>query len=350
MCVIAIADKTRPTDEMVERMFDANKSGAGIAWREPGVVRWEKGLKIEEIKEYCATAPLPYVAHFRIPSCGGSTPDLCHPFPIEKSVDLALSGKTKGYVLFHNGHWTQWKSVTYEAARNFRVKVPTGKWSDSRAMAWSAFWYGVGSLEMIEEKCVAFGPSDIEIFCGRSEWERVNDVWVSNKSWNYTTVGRGHGYQGGVHEDWSDCGYTSLLCKHGPCRSKHLTSNDFCLEHQYLAPEATRVAKQDPGGAPAHDSFRNRPVPVEEGAVVEEGVQGGEEAVRCVPEAGKETRARALTARVEEIVDTRRWLRSLNPRRRIGFLPLTEPETFDTVDRESRLVDIRQGIVRVGPL
>lgn len=167
-------------------MFDANDSGAGIAWRMGEYVHWKKGLEIAEIQDLCATVPLPYVAHFRIPSCGGSVLELCHPFPIEKSALLDLEGKIKGHVLFHNGHWNDWKKDTKDAALLGGIKLPTGRWSDSRAMAFLAAHFGLGILEMIDEKIVAFGLKEVEVF--GFGWNKVNDVWVSNKGWESSTI------------------------------------------------------------------------------------------------------------------------------------------------------------------
>src|SRR5713101_4218514 len=94
MCVLVVADKRRPTDEEMEKMFFTNPDGAGIAWREktspklefPDVVKWEKGLTLDEIRELSKEAPLPHVLHFRIASCGGKTKEMTHPFPIEREM------------------------------------------------------------------------------------------------------------------------------------------------------------------------------------------------------------------------------------------------------------------------
>ena len=186
MCVIMVATKVRPTEEMVAKGFAANDAGAGIAWRERKKdgsleVVWKKGLEEAEVTDLVAKLPLPFTVHFRIPTVGGRVKELCHPFPITRDVSLSLSGRTDGFVMFHNGHWNSWKASSLENAQKFRVKVPTGKWSDSRAMAWAAHCYGIGILEFIDEKAIAFGTKDIEVF--GSGWTQVNDVWVSNTHW-----------------------------------------------------------------------------------------------------------------------------------------------------------------------
>jgi len=195
LCVIALVTKARPTPDAVGKMFSANDHGGGVAWREGGLVHWKKGLDEAEMQEFVAALPLPFVAHFRIASCGAKSKELCHPFPVSKDASLALEGTTKGYVLFHNGHWAEWKPFTKETALKMGRPLPTGQWSDTRAMAWAAHNYGLGILEFIDEKCVAFGPRDLEVMRG-SGWDEVDGVWCSNKSWSYrggTQHNRGFG-------------------------------------------------------------------------------------------------------------------------------------------------------------
>ena len=197
MCVIALSEKTRVTDEMVRKMYEHNGAGAGVAWRETieekgktvVVVKWKKGLTLEETRELCESLPMPFVAHFRIPTVGGTKKSLCHPFPIEKDVRLDLEGTTKGYVLFHNGHWGDWKRFSLDTAAKNGFKVPTGRWSDSRAMAWAAAHHGLGVLEFIDEKAITFGPQEIEIFGGQAgqHWALANGVLVSNKAWDWSS-------------------------------------------------------------------------------------------------------------------------------------------------------------------
>ena len=210
-----IVSKNRPTPEMVEKAYHTNDHGGGVAWRENGLVKWKKGLVVEEMQHFIKSLPLPFVAHFRIASSGGQSPMLCHPFPVEKQVDVALEGQTKSYVLFHNGHWGEWKSFTKETALRMGSKIPMGVWSDSRAMAWAAHNYGLGILDMIDEKCVAFSPTDLEVIKG-SGWDEVDGVWCSNKHWNssgYQVYNHqkqhgGHGFfgQGGQSKEASHTG------------------------------------------------------------------------------------------------------------------------------------------------
>ena len=71
MCVIVIADTTRPTPELIEQAYCANSHGAGIAWRSENadgdtIVAWRKGLTLDEVQTLAAEVPMPFVAHFQI--------------------------------------------------------------------------------------------------------------------------------------------------------------------------------------------------------------------------------------------------------------------------------------------
>lgn len=205
MCVIAIVNKVRPTPEQVERMFKANDHGGGVAWREKGVVKWKKGLDLAQMQELIATLPLTtFIAHFRIASSGAQIKALCHPFPIEAKVDLALEGETKGYVLFHNGHWANWKDFSQQTALRMAKPIPLGSWSDTRALAWAAHNYGLGILEMIDEKVVAFGPNDLEVSRGKDGWDDVGGIWCSNKSWNWGYRGAKGFFSDTTRQDTND--------------------------------------------------------------------------------------------------------------------------------------------------
>ena len=132
MCLIAHYTDQRPTRAELRRIASHNRDGAGIAYadpRQPELVTWHKGLTSDEGIALALNAPLPFVAHFRIATHGGTSAKLTHPFPITRKVGLALEGSAKS-VLFHNGIWDNF--------RDFERKATdlTGANSDSRIMAW----------------------------------------------------------------------------------------------------------------------------------------------------------------------------------------------------------------------
>ena len=236
MCVIMIADESRPTDEMVEKAFDNNNAGAGIAWREDGTVCWEKGIEdVADVKEMCKTLPTPYIVHFRIPSEGGKRKSLCHPFPIEHDVPLDLTGSTKGYVLFHNGHWNDWRKWVLETAFGKPIGIPGGKWSDTRGMAFVASYYGLGILDMINEKAIAFGPDECEVIAG-SGWTKEEGVWCSNMFWKHT-----------IHRSYNN-NYQEYnrICSFGQCHRYDTDSDGRCPEHRKELPVIAAGEKATP--------------------------------------------------------------------------------------------------------
>lgn len=203
MCVIALCSEDRRLSEwMVEDMYAANAYGAGIAYRvfdkklKKPIVKWEKGLDLDGIKAAALTAPLPYCAHFRVPTCGprdGIFAPLTHPFPISPQVELLEVGEYDGPVLFHNGVWTGWESKVQELAIRTGNKIPVGKWSDSRAMAWFAHVLGLGILDFINEKAVVFGPEEIFMVGRNNDWTLTSDqIWVSNLGWRSNYMRRQH--------------------------------------------------------------------------------------------------------------------------------------------------------------
>lgn len=239
MCVIFIVtdDKLRPTPHMIEKAWERNDDGGGIAHREGDEVVWEKGLSLDDMQVLCAELPVPYIPHFRTASSGGVRPSLTHPFPIDNEVSLALSGRTKGCVLFHNGDWKEWAYDVRDAVRNARnidgtrIPIPVGKWSDSRGMAFLCSIFGLGYMELLNtQKGVAFGPKTLEVYVGTTGWIKVNvngtrvagdhelGVWCSNDHW----ISTNH-YNGGS-------GYS--VCTFGSCRRRdNLDVSNRCPQH-----------------------------------------------------------------------------------------------------------------------
>lgn len=194
MCVIAICSTSRPTETHVEKMFGSNPEGAGVAWREAidGVphVRWKKGLDLEQAQKLIAEVPIPFIAHFRIASVGGPSRQLCHPFPVREGAELLMEGQSTTPVLFHNGTWGAWKHQMFESTIKGNKKVPIGKWSDSRAMAWLAHHHGLGILEFLDEKIAIIGPHERDIQAFGLGWTVEDNIYVSNRGWISHSVSR----------------------------------------------------------------------------------------------------------------------------------------------------------------
>lgn len=223
MCVIMVAGKVRPTDEMIRKAWDHNKDGGGAAWREEGAngeieVVWKKGIEnVDEMLDLLHNIPLPFVAHFRIGTVGGKKSTLTHPFLVDRGAGTDLEGRTKGAVLFHNGHWNDWSEKALDAAISSNRKIPVGDWSDTRAMAWMVDIYGFGFMElMTTQKGVLWTPNDMRVFTGRDGWEEINNVWCSND--NFWTRKR------------HTTSYTSRPCKTVTCQKYVWGNDEYCWD------------------------------------------------------------------------------------------------------------------------
>lgn len=250
MCVIMLATKVRPTEEMVNRAFDHNKDGVGIAWREDDTVVWKKGImNLEEAREICKETPLPYVVHFRVASVGGVKESLTHPFVISKDANLALEGRTKGAVLFHNGHWSNWNEKALDAAIYSNSKIPTGQdWSDTRAMAWMVHIYGPGFMDLLtSQKGVLVTPRKFNVFTGNG-WDKVNDVWCSN---DYFWKGRGQ------HSSYN---YSSKLCSRGKCTNRTAAGKEICDSCERSSTPAPTASDDDHAPVSGNNGGNKRPL------------------------------------------------------------------------------------------
>lgn len=358
MCVIAIADKTRPTPDMIERMFNSNPSGGGVGWREGGFVHWAKGLTLPEMQVRIANMPLPFIAHFRIPTCGGTNPLLCHPFIVHPNSPLELVGKTSGNILFHNGHWTDWKATLIRGFGTHKIKLPKGVWSDSRALAVLAAVRGLEVLELVDERVVVFGPNEEDVRMFGGIWTRVNDVVVSNTHWQ----GYNH-----VHTH-----FEPTMCREQRCSQKRHANSPWCEEHQSLDPANktpdSRSLTADlaalcmrchksvsckcpegkllfsttkTGGSSADTTFCGRLRTPAEGEAVAPQVQEGAPSVRLAPE--ERTVAVAEGEEPESPSALISWTRRLNPKILRGHTPVTTA-------LQTRLDARTRGIEHVGPI
>lgn len=310
MCVIAVNEDARMTEDHVEKMWTTNPAGGGIAWRDGEYVRWKKGLELEEMKDLTQTLPLPFVAHFRIPSGGfGAFKALTHPFPVTKQAGLQLEGKTKGWVLFHNGHWKDWKETSLKTALQSKDKLPPGKWSDTRSMAYVVAHYGMGILEFIDEKVIIFTPSIIEAF-QPTGWSKVDGLWVSNKSWEYKTV---------AHNVVNQMNQTHNAYNKQPDRTTMNAGNYHTTVPASITPSVGPaisnqvVANGRSGGPSVQETFRPSTPSIPAGQTVAPQAEGGKEETNQ----GQVSRKPliCLPPGVTELgLDMMKWARGLNPR------------------------------------
>lgn len=238
MCVIAVINKDdkRPTVEEVKAMWDTNPSGGGAAWREGGKVKWDKGLDLDKMQQYNQELSAPYVLHFRIPSIGGPTKLLTHPFPIDPAVPLDLQGETSVGVLFHNGTLNNWEVLRRDWTKPGLMEFPGGPWSDSRTMAYLIAHYcpkKFGFLDNVlsAEKILIFTPDMIKIGGPTGENGRSWTLWDNRYM---------------VSNDFFDFRL--------PHRAKHLN---------YYQGPARLQGNQHPGGSKSQDETNDKEEPHE---------------------------------------------------------------------------------------
>lgn len=245
MCVICVcAEDKRATPEQIRQMWVRNDHGGGVAWQavvdDVKVVRWKKGLNLEQMQEMGATLPFPHILHFRIASIGGKIPELTHPFiavPMwaEFGDSLALEGVSTHPVIFHNGHWSEWHDKLMVGCGVKNEEIPRGPWSDSRAMAFLYRYYGQGFLDTLLQRTVTLGPDSLEFGIGSGWYEKEGGMWFSNNAWEtFTSLPRqGHNNSPRKHVmcQWRNCAVTADLDMDGRCR-KHPRATDGKRENQ----------------------------------------------------------------------------------------------------------------------
>ena len=287
MCVIALVqtEEQRLTSEQIVKMHTNNSSGAGIVWLTPetpggplaNVLNWRKALKVEDVQKVLPTLPLPYAVHFRNPSPNTPTGALmCHPFIVDEDATCDLAGsRVGGASIMHNGYWGQWRDKTMDIALIGHHRIPSGQWTDSRAIAFAAHVLGAGVLEFINEKVLFFSTDVIQTY--GSGWSTLpNGLLVSNLAWQSvsTTV-------------------TPPTVGHS-----HIRGSGYLAElDRQAAAQGTGTVIGGTGGAPHHGSFRS-PVTQEERAAGE----GAARALGFAPNASRTDGTLAQRRTVQETI------------------------------------------------
>lgn len=180
MCIIAICEKRKLTDKEIENCFKRNPDGAGIGWVKGEENFYKKGLMTVHKfkKEYAKINTLPHVVHFRIGTSGSKSEYMTHPYIVSDESPLALNFSGKGGILFHNGIYSQWKSL-----RNVLESVGItidGDTNDTRVIACWISKFGKKLLGKICGKFVFFQRGEIEYY---GNFEEANGIKFSNDSY-----------------------------------------------------------------------------------------------------------------------------------------------------------------------
>jgi len=203
MCIIFTNITSRPDDETLIRAERRNSDGIGLAWRQDGLVHWEKGMKMEALmtRLHEDPPPFPNIIHFRVATSGGKAPELCHPFSVSAKASTDLKGASKG-VLFHNGSWSGWQQEVKQVLLQNRSLTPGGRWSDSRAMAFLANYYGPNIFNLLDmggQRIALLTADDLLTWGG---WEHKEGWNASNPSFQSYGQGNNHNLNVQSDDDW----------------------------------------------------------------------------------------------------------------------------------------------------
>lgn len=177
MCVAVIVEsKYNIRKKDLLAMEGDNPDGAGVAWIEGGVVKFQRGLTAAAIFELQKTLPRPFFLHFRFATRGGKSPLLTHPFPLGMDTFTAgLSGDTDQGVLMHNGTW-----------RDFEKYIPQGidrsKVSDTQVAAYALTTEGHDILDDVSWATAILFRDD-------NKWKiNYRGTWTTHKGNLYSNL------------------------------------------------------------------------------------------------------------------------------------------------------------------
>lgn len=231
MCVIIQCKDKFPESSVIESAGQLNGDGGGIAWIatekvkdektgeiiDKKYVKWVKGIGATSIIKIIKSGiPLPAIIHFRIATVGSVCEEMCHPFPVSHNASTFRVGKHTKAVLFHNGHWADWRNICLRTILRAKVPFPDGEWSDSRALAWLASIYGLNFLSLIEgsNKIAVLTTEGIRTY--GEGWKSVKGNMCSNDFFDTGYARTKFGYWNG--DEWvstinQDTGKTKISSK-----------------------------------------------------------------------------------------------------------------------------------------
>jgi len=156
MCVIiTVEDGDFPNNKTLKSAESLNGDGGGIAWlNKDGTKSYRKGISAKKIIKIINHDLKPQgvntaIIHFRIASVGTVNKQLCHPFEVSNEVSQNTHNmKTANDLLFHNGTWSDYleELVAFLQVQGEPIPLPKGELSDSRVMAYLAFYLGTDEL------------------------------------------------------------------------------------------------------------------------------------------------------------------------------------------------------------
>ncbi len=195
MCVLIVCMSHFPDTRTLELCEQQNPQGWGVAWRnkKKDAVNYVKGIEsVPELEKLIDKLPtpaddFPIILHARVASSGSNDLRLNHPFTIGTETN-ELKGSSKKGVLFHNGTLFDWRREMKAAIELSGRKVPDGRFTDTRAMAFIADIRGINYLDLLNERIIVLTPKDLYSFGhtlrhDKTGWYEKDGLWFSNSLW-----------------------------------------------------------------------------------------------------------------------------------------------------------------------
>jgi predicted glutamine amidotransferase len=226
MCVIAVSLKGKKLEEeKLRKMWNSNSHGAGIAIidKKKNLIIVKKGLMTFEnfLNEYKKVPEgIVHAIHFRLASAGGRTPQMTHPFRVDR-IQIPKMEYTAKAVLFHNGtvrnHEKLFLNILPALPKKTAMKIlDLEDISDTFVVSLYVARLGHKVLKYFsDDRWVVMTPTQF-IFYGH--WHEEDDFKFSNMSWNYSfryIISSGSSYTDCPYEDdFSKCPYQDYYkCK-----------------------------------------------------------------------------------------------------------------------------------------
>lgn len=183
MCLLAIVRNAK-FEKLIDKIWEANPDGGGMAVRTKEGIRYKKGLDLEEFKrafKEFAKQGSEFVVHFRLATSGPKSPILTHPFVVSPRLVRETEGTAK-LVLFHNGVVTDWKAIDLLYRSLFRTDMPALSDTEAVARVLSKLDWGdrIKFLKLLGGKWLLYGKN-ITVRIGK--WEELDGNLLSNKNW-----------------------------------------------------------------------------------------------------------------------------------------------------------------------
>jgi glutamine amidotransferase len=180
MCIAIYKPAHKDIDrETLERCYDANPDGCGLAFIENGELSIYASMNFEDFYdlylECLAEAPeSPFLLHFRIATHGSVDEDNCHPFFIDDE-----------HVFMHNGTITpmtqycnrgRGKSDTVEFGERILENLPDGWFMNKAIKALIEHYIGWSKIVVMD------ADGNVDIFNeDKGVWD--NGIWYSNTTY-----------------------------------------------------------------------------------------------------------------------------------------------------------------------